>query len=120
DPQTGTIKIKGTFANQDRMLWPGQFVSVVLTLRQEADRLVVPSQAVQTGQAGTFVFVVNADQSVESRPVKVSRTNEKEAIIADGLKAGERVVTDGQLMLVPGAKVEIKTGAIDSPQISGY
>jgi multidrug efflux system membrane fusion protein len=105
---TGTIQLKGVFANRDSRLWPGQFVTVVLNLAIEPDAIVVPSQAVQTGQAGPFVFVVKDDLTVESRGVTVARVLPPLAVIAKGLSAGERVVTDGQLRLSPGAKVEIK------------
>lgn len=108
DTATGTIKLKGTFANQDRRLWPGQFVDAVLTLTTQPNAIVVPTQAVQTSQQGQFVFVIKPDLTVESRPVKVGRAVDNESIIQTGLQVGERVVTDGQLRLVPGAKVEIK------------
>ncbi len=108
DTTTGTIKLKGIFANPEKKLWPGQFVNVVLTLTIQPDALVVPSPAVQTGQVGTYVFVINSDQTVESRQVVVGRSLDGETVIDKGLQAGERVVTDGQLRLVPGARVEIK------------
>jgi membrane fusion protein, multidrug efflux system len=112
--------LRARFPNQDKLLWPGQFATASLTLGEQQSAIVVPSQAVQTGQAGTFVFVVKADMSVESRPVKVLRTNERDAIIAEGLKNGETVVTDGQLMLFPGAKVDIKkNGEVKTPP-SGF
>jgi multidrug efflux system membrane fusion protein len=107
DPATGTIQLKATFANAEGALWPGQFVHAVLTLSSQP-AVLVPSQAVQPGQQGTFVFVVQDDLSVQARPVRVGRRLERETIIEEGLAAGERVVTDGQLRLVPGAKVEIK------------
>jgi multidrug efflux system membrane fusion protein len=107
DPTTGTIQLKATFANSDSALWPGQFVDVALTLTTERS-VVVPTQAVQAGQQGPFVFVVKADSTVESRPVKVGRRLAREVVVEQGLKGGERVVTDGQLRLVPGARVEIK------------
>jgi multidrug efflux system membrane fusion protein len=105
---TGTIQLKATFANRDSRLWPGQFVSVILNLATEPDAIVAPSQAVQTGQSGQFVWVVKDDLTVESRSVIVARVQGPLAVIARGLAAGERVVTDGQLRLSPGAKVEIK------------
>ena len=107
DPTTGTIQLKATFLNTDNALWPGQFVDVALTLTSE-QAVVVPTQAVQAGQQGSYVFVVKPDLTVESRPVKVGRRLAREVVIEQGLKAGERVVTDGQLRLVPGARVEIK------------
>jgi multidrug efflux system membrane fusion protein len=107
DPTTGTIQLKATFANSDNTLWPGQYVDVALTLTS-ARAVVVPTQAVQAGQQGPFVFVVKADSTVESRPVKVGRRLARESVIEQGLKGGERVVTDGQLRLVPGSRVEVK------------
>jgi membrane fusion protein, multidrug efflux system len=110
DQTTGTIRLKATFTNDDRRLWPGQFVNVTLTLTTQTDAIVVPSQAVQTGQQGAYVFVVKADSTVDTRPVTLARTQGNEAIVAKGLEAGERVVTDGQPRLVQGAAVEIRTG----------
>jgi multidrug efflux system membrane fusion protein len=110
DKTTGTILLKGTFANKGRWLWPGQFVNVILTLTTQPDAIIVPSRAVQTGQDGQYVFVVKPDLTVELRPVVVNRTLNNESIIEKGLKDGEKVVTDGQLQLVPGAKVEVKGG----------
>jgi multidrug efflux system membrane fusion protein len=107
DASTGTIQLKATFQNADHALWPGQFVDVALTLTTER-AVLVPTQAVQAGQQGAFVFVVKPDSTVESRPVKVGRRLARELIIEQGVKAGEQVVTDGQLRLVPGARVEIK------------
>jgi multidrug efflux system membrane fusion protein len=109
DNTTGTIKLKGTFANADHRLWPGQFSTVSLRLSEDENATVVPAQAVQTGQAGDFVFVINSDQRAESRPVKVARTLGAESVIAKGVEPGETVVTDGQLRLIPGIKVQIKT-----------
>ena len=108
DPATGTIKLKGEFVNADRRLWPGQFVNATLVLHTQPNAIVVPSQAVQNGQQGQFVFVIKDDKTVEMRPVTVNRSSSGQSIIDVGLKAGERVVTDGQLRLVPGSRVEIK------------
>ena len=108
DPATGTIKLKGTFLNRVKRLWPGQFVDVVMILTMQPDALVVPTSAVQTGQKGQYVYVVKDDLTVEDRVITVGRTLNSEIVIDKGLQAGERVVTDGQLRLVPGAKVEIK------------
>ena len=107
DPTTGTIQLKATFANADNALWPGQFVDVGLTLTTE-QAVIVPAQAVQAGQQGTFVFVVKPDRTVESRPVKVGRRLGGQLVVEQGLAGGEQVVTDGQLRLIPGARVEIK------------
>ena len=109
DSNTGTIRLKGTFANRERKLWPGQFVNLVLTLTTEPNTIVVPSQAIQTGQEGQYVFVVRQDLTVESRPVVVGRSVNSETVVQKGLLTGEKVVTDGQLRLYPGAKVEVKT-----------
>jgi len=108
DMTTGTIKLKGTFANKDRRLWPGQFVDVVLTLTTERDRVIVPSQAVQTGQQGQYVYVVKDDMTADLRVVTPGRIYQTWTIIDRGVAVGETVVTDGQLRLVPGTKVEIK------------
>ena len=107
DQTTGTIQLKATFANSDNALWPGQFFDVVLRLTTRA-AVVVPSQAIQPGQQGPFVFVVKPDATVESRQVIPGTRLGAETIVEQGLRPGERVVTDGQLRLVPGAKVEIK------------
>ena len=118
DQTTGTIRLKATFANAERRLWPGQFVNVSMTLAVENDALVIPAQALQTGQQGPFVFVVKPDQTVETRRVAVSRTQGSETILTGGVEAGESVVTDGQPRLVQGAKVEIRT-ATGRPQTGG-
>ena len=114
DNTTGTIKLKGTFANDDHRLWPGQFSTVSLRLSEEENAIVVPSQAIQTGQTGDFVFVVKPDNTAESRPVKVARTIGGDAVISQGIQAGETVVTDGQLRLLPGIKVQIKSAQAGS------
>ncbi|MBI3990163.1 MAG: efflux RND transporter periplasmic adaptor subunit [candidate division NC10 bacterium] len=111
DPATGTIQLKATFPNTDDTLWPGQFVDVVLTLTSEPHAVVIPSQALQTGQKGPYVFVVKQDLTVESRPVTIARTVGQDAVIAQGLKPGERVVTDGQVRLFPGARIDIRPSA---------
>jgi multidrug efflux system membrane fusion protein len=111
---TGTFELKGLFANAAERLWPGQFVDVTLTLSELPDTILVPSQAVQTGQDGTFVFVVEQDMSAKAHPVVVGDSLEGQTVIKSGLKGGETVVTDGQLRLFPGAKVKIKSG-LDQP-----
>ncbi len=108
DQATGTIKLKGTFANADRRLWPGQFVNVDMTLTTEHNAIVVPSQALQTGQKGTFVFVVKPDMTADTRPVSVGQNLAGTAVISSGLEAGDRIVIDGQLRLAPGVKVELR------------
>jgi multidrug efflux system membrane fusion protein len=107
---TGTILLKATFANTDQALWPGQFVTVTLQLASQPHALVVPSQAVQTGQQGQYVFILKSDNTVEYRPVAVDRNADGQAVIARGLQAGDTVVTDGQLRLSPGVAVKIVTG----------
>jgi len=109
DVTTGTIKVKGTFPNDDHRLWPGQFVNVNVTLTSDPHAIVVPSAAVQTGQQGTYVFVVKGDKTAELRSVIVARAAGDRTVIASGLKPGETVVTDGQLRLVPGSRVSIKS-----------
>ena len=108
DNTTGTIQLKGTFPNSERRLWPGQFINVVLTLATQSNAVVVPSDAIQAGQEGQYVFVVKPDLTVESRPIAVDKTFDKETIISKGVTPGETVVTNGQLQLVPGTRVEIK------------
>ena len=108
DMTTGTIKLKGTFANTDRKLWPGQFVRVNLRLTTQSNALVVPNQAVQTGQSGEFVFVVKADRTVESRPVTTGVRSDQALVIDKGLEFGETVVTEGQLRLAPGSRVAVR------------
>jgi len=108
DPTTGTIKVKGTFPNQDRRLWPGQFVNVTVTLTSDPAAIVVPSAAVQTGQQGTYVFVVHADQTVELRPVTVARLAGNDTVVQTGVASGDVVVTDGHLRLVPGSRISVK------------
>ena len=108
DLATGTIKLKGTFANKGKRLWPGQFVNAVLTLTSQPDAIIVPSQAIQSGQEGQYVFVIKDDLTVENRSVTAGRTLNNETVIEKGLQAGEKIVTDGQLRLVPGAKIQVK------------
>lgn len=110
NPDTGTFELKGLLPNATERLWPGQFVNVTLTLSEIPDTILVPSQAVQTGQNGAFVFVVERDMSAKTRPVVVGASLDGQTVIKSGLKAGETVVTDGQLRLFPGAKVKIKSG----------
>lgn len=110
DKTTGTIALKGLFQNENRRLWPGQFVNATLTLAVIPQAVLVPSQAIQTGQQGPFVYVVGPDKKVEARPVVAGAVIDSETIVDRGLKAGETVVTDGQLRLMPGATVRIKSG----------
>jgi multidrug efflux system membrane fusion protein len=111
DAATGTIRLKAVFQNQDRTLWPGQFVHVVLTLYQQPDAVVAPSQSIQTGPNGQYVFVVKPDMTAEVRPITVDRSQGDETVITKGIAPGERVVTTGQSRLTPGAKVNVKSGS---------
>lgn len=110
DKATGTIKLKGTFPNQARHLWPGQFVTVVLDLTTQSNALVVPSQAIQTGLEGQYVFIIRPNLTAETRPVVIGRPFNGQFVIEKGLQVGEKVVTGGQFQLVSGTKVQIKNG----------
>jgi multidrug efflux system membrane fusion protein len=111
DNTTGTIKLKATFPNTERGLWPGQYSTVTLQLAEDENATVVPTSAVQSGQTGDYVFVVKADSTAEQRTVKTVRTIGNETVIASGVAPGETVVTDGQLRLIPGIKVEVTPAA---------
>jgi multidrug efflux system membrane fusion protein len=129
DTTTGTIKLKAEFANADRDLWPGQFVNVNARLELEHNRIVVPSRTVQTGPQGKYVWVMNAaDNTVAIRPVQVLRNYSppkavEEAVIGDGLRAGELVISEGAMRLAPGMKVRVlnpqaqlgNAGTVDTP-----
>lgn len=108
DKTTGTILLKGLFQNENRRLWPGTFVNVSLTTNQIPNAILVPAEAVQTGQQGTFVFVISNDMKARMQPVATGVQVGPEIVIAHGLEAGETVVTDGQLRLAPGATVVLK------------
>jgi multidrug efflux system membrane fusion protein len=115
DTTTGTIKLKATIPNEAGLLWPGQFVNVSLRLDTLRDATTVPAEAVQPGARGQFVYVVKPDQTVESRDVTVGATVGRKAIVEKGVAPGEKVVTDGQLRLYPGAKIQaVPAGKIDS------
>ena len=122
DLALGTIGLKATFPNRDKALWPGQYVNVIVTLTNQPNVVIVPAQAVQTGQENQYVFVVAEDPVAEMRTVVVERSFDNKAIIAKGLKPGERVVTDGLLRLVAGAPVRVQdstaTGTVASQQPS--
>jgi multidrug efflux system membrane fusion protein len=111
DTTTGTVILKARFVNGDRALWPGQFVKVALELFVDPDAVTIPTEAVQTGQDGNFVFVVDASNAAMMRPVVAGRILGHRTLIEKGLAGGERVVIDGQARLSPGAKVEIKSVA---------
>jgi multidrug efflux system membrane fusion protein len=110
DVTTGTIKLKGTFPNKDHKLWPGQFVRVTLKLTTQQNAVTVPNEAVQTGQTGSYVYVVKEDRSVDSRTVKVGARVDNDMVIETGLEPGETVVTEGQLRLAPGSHVVVRDG----------
>jgi multidrug efflux system membrane fusion protein len=111
DSSTGTIRLKALFENSGVKLWPGEFVRTIVQMNQSKDSIVIPAAAVQTSQEGKFVFVVKSDMTVESRPVVVGRTVEREIVIEKGLNSGETVVTEGQLRLAPGSRVQIKSSS---------
>ena len=115
DPTTDTIRLKATFANRDRRLWPGAFVDVTLERSVDQNALVVPNAAVQASQSGQMVYVVSGG-TAEARPVTIAWTEGNESVIATGLKPGETVVTDGQLRLTPGAKVTAQAQTAATPQ----
>lgn len=110
DVNTGTIQMKATFPNTDRKLWPGQFVNVTVTLASQAGKTVVPSRAIQFGQAGQYVFVIQADMKAEYRPVTVGSRLDEEVVIEKGVAPGEKVVTDGHLQLKNGSLVKLVNG----------
>lgn len=117
DSTTGTIRLKAVFENHDRLLWPGQFVNVVLRLAT-SEGTVVPAEAVQAGQQGQYVYVVKKDQTVEFRPVSVGRNVGGRLLVEKGVVAGETVVTDGQLRLYPGARIQaVPAGKIDNQKL---
>lgn len=108
DTTTGMFKLKATFDNADRKLWPGQFVDVALELSTEKNAIIVPTRAIQTGQQGEYVYVVTADNVAELRPVKTQGVYKNMTVIADGLNAGERVIVNGHLRVVPKGKVVVQ------------
>ena len=109
DPQTATIRMKATFTNTDHRLWPGQYADVVLHLRDDPRAVVIPSVAVQSGQQGSYVFLV-ADGRAQIRPVMIARVQGDQSVIASGIMPGDVVVTDGQLRLTPNARVAPRSG----------
>lgn len=109
DTTTGTFKLKATFQNKDRRLWPGEFVDAALELSTQKNAIVVPTKAVQTGQQGEYVYVVRTDSTAESRLVKTSGTYQNLTLVSEGLKAGERVIVNGQLRVAPNAKVVVQS-----------
>lgn len=111
DQTTGTIGVRATFPNEGRTLWPGEFVNVSVTLDTNPSAIVVPTKAVQDSQQGKFVFVVSPEKTVDRRSIRVAQAVGTETVIADGLKPGELVVTDGQIRLAPGFHVTLRTDA---------
>jgi membrane fusion protein, multidrug efflux system len=107
DSTTGTIKLKGTFVNADRKLWPGEYANVTLKLSVQSNALVIPNQAMQTGQDGTYVYVVDAEHKADVRPITVGTRGESDLVVSKGLAEGEMVVTQGQLRLAPGMRVSV-------------
>ena len=110
DMTTGTIRLKGTFPNTDHKLWPGEFVRVTLKLTTQQNATVVPNEAVQTGQNGSFVYVVKPDRTVDSRPVTTGARVDQDLVVDSGLEPGETVVTEGQLRLAPGSRIALRDG----------
>ncbi len=127
DPTTGTVKLKATFQNKDKRLWPGEFVDVVLNLSIRKNAIIVPTKAVQTGQQGTYVFTVSQDNTAKAQLVQTAGTFHDLTLIAGGLAPGERVVVDGQLRIVPNGKVNVQStvptatsaAVVPSPQAGG-
>ena len=111
DTTTGMFKLKGTFQNGDRRLWPGQFVDVVLELSTQKNVTVVPTKAIQNGQQGEYVYVVRADSTAESRPVKIAGAYQNLTVVSEGLEKGERVIVNGQLRVSPDARVNVQSTA---------
>jgi len=109
DPTTGTVKLKGTFQNKDRKLWPGEFVDVNLNLTTQKNAIIIPTKAVQTGQQGDYVYVIKSDGTAEPRNVTTAGTYKDVTLIGKGLSAGETVVVDGQLKVVPNGKVAVQS-----------
>jgi multidrug efflux system membrane fusion protein len=116
DPATNTLSVKAQFSNTDEFLWPSQFVNVVMTTRVDPDAIVVPTVAVQMNQDGAYVWVVKPDSTVEMKPIKVTRQLGQAMVVEGDLKAGDKVVTEGQLRLESGSKVEVAADVPDDPQ----
>ncbi len=126
DPTTGTVKLKGTMPNKDRRLWPGEFVDVSMNLSIQKNAIIIPTKAVQTGQQGDYVYVIKADNTAEARQVTTAGTYQGVTLIAKGISAGETVVVDGQMRVVPNGKVAVQstvptnvTSNAEAPPIAG-
>jgi membrane fusion protein, multidrug efflux system len=116
---TGTVNLRATISNPDHHFWPGQFVDVKLVLATEKSAVLVPNEATQLSQQGPFVYVIKSDNTAELRPVSLGQRQGKDVVITNGLQAGERVVLAGQLLVHPGGKVHIDTGAPAGPAPGG-
>ena len=110
---SGTIKLKGVFENAKKRLWPGQLVNISITMSVRKNAVIVPTQAIQTGQQGQYLLVIKQDSTAELRPVTVGPVQNGNTVIEKGLQTGEQVVIDGQVRVIPGSKVEIKSGTGD-------
>jgi multidrug efflux system membrane fusion protein len=121
DTTTGTIKLKGTFPNANRKLWPGEYANVTLKMSTQANALVIPNQAMQTGQDGNYVYLINADHVAEVRPITIGLRRESELVVDKGLAEGDIIVTQGQLRLAPGSRVSLpgENGGRRSPKSGG-
>jgi multidrug efflux system membrane fusion protein len=106
DPTTGTIKLKASFPNAERTLWPGQFINARLQIGTAGNGLTVPTRVIQRGQTGFYAYVIKPDDTVEVRQVVPGQEDRGQTLVTQGLNAGERVVVDGQLRLAPGATVQ--------------
>ena len=115
DTTTAMFKLKGTYQNKDRRLWPGQFVDVALELSMQKDAVVVPTRAIQSGQQGEYVYVVRTDSTAEARPVKTEGAYQSLTLISEGLKVGEQVIVNGQLRVAPNAKVIVQAAPPETP-----
>ena len=112
---SGTVNLRATLTNADRHFWPGQFVNVKLVLATEKGAVLIPNQATQISQQGTFVYVVKSDDSAELRPVKLGQRQGNDVVVAEGLAPNERVVVTGQLMVRPGGKVRVTPSSASTP-----
>ena len=119
DTETGTIQLKATFPNEDKALWPGEFVRIALTLTELKGATVIPKSAVETSQEGQYVYVIKPDQTVDMRPVTVGVNLDDRVSVEKGIQPGDKVVTDGQMRLRPGSKVAIRTSLEESPAGTG-
>src|SRR5206468_7823887 len=108
---TGTVFLRATISNPDHRFWPGQFVNVRLVLSTEKGAVLIPNQATQISQKGTFVYVVKSDDTAELRPVKLGQRQGDQVVVSEGVAANERVVLAGQMLVRPGGKVRVDAGS---------